>query len=264
MKLEFIDKGNEFDFGRTSEDYAKYRDIYPESMYEKLIAFGIGRQGQNILDLGSGTAVLPINMYHTGARFTSTDISEKQILCGMRLAEEKGLSNIRFAVCSAENTGFEDNTFDAVTAVQCFQYFNADIAADEIMRVLKPGGLFCRIFMDWLPFEDKVIEEMERMVLKYNPDWSGCGFEKFRYSYPHWAENRFDIETIHSYNEVLEFTKDSWIGRIKSCRGVGASLSSKRLAEFENEYRNMLKKYDGEILSLKHQIHIEVYRSLKN
>ena len=29
MKLEGIDKGNSFDWGKTSRDYAKYRDIYP-------------------------------------------------------------------------------------------------------------------------------------------------------------------------------------------------------------------------------------------
>ena len=263
MKLDFIDKGNEFDFGRTSDSYAKYRDIYPKSMYEKLIEFGIGKRGQKILDLGSGTAVLPINMYHTGAEFTATDISENQMLYGRRLAEKKGMDNINFAVCSAENTDFADNSFDVVTAVQCFQYFNANKAADEIMRILKPNGVFCKIFMDWLPFEDEIIAEMEQLVLKYSPDWSGSGFDKFRYSYPSWAENRFDIETIHSYNAALEFTKDAWIGRIKSCRGVGASLSEDRLAEFENEYRGMLRKYKSEILSLKHQIHIEIYRSVK-
>ena len=59
MKLNDIDNGNEFDFGRTSDCYSKYRDIYPQSMYEKLIAFGIGKKGQRILDLGSGTAILP-------------------------------------------------------------------------------------------------------------------------------------------------------------------------------------------------------------
>ena len=48
MKLSYIDSGNEFDFGRTSDNYAKYRDIYPQSMYEKLIAFGIGKRGQRL------------------------------------------------------------------------------------------------------------------------------------------------------------------------------------------------------------------------
>ena len=149
MKLNYIDDGNEFDFGKVSDEYAKYRDIYPKSMYDKLISFGIGKQGQNILDLGSGTAVLPINLYHTGANFTSTDISENQIAYGQKLAEQKGM-NINFKVCSAENTGFESNHFDVVTAVQCFHYFDSEKAAKEIHRVLKSNGLilksncFCR------------------------------------------------------------------------------------------------------------------------
>ena len=262
MKLSYIDKGNEFDFGRTSEDYAKYRDIYPRSMYEKLIAFGIGHKGQRILDLGSGTAVLPLNLSHTGARFDATDISENQIALGKALVAERGVCNVDFRVCPAEDTGFADNSFDAVTAVQCFPYFDADKAASEIRRVLKPQGLFCKIIMDWKPLEDEVIAEMEALVKRYNPLWNGSGFERYRYAYPEWAEGRFEIETIHSYDAVLEFTKEAWIGRIRSCRGIGASLAESRVEDFEREYREMLKTRP-EPLRLKHQIHIEIYRSTK-
>lgn len=35
MKKDYVDRGNELDFGRTSEEYAKFRDIYPKSMYEE-------------------------------------------------------------------------------------------------------------------------------------------------------------------------------------------------------------------------------------
>ena len=59
MNLTHIDNQNEFDFGRTSENYARYRDIYPQSMYDRLVGMGIGKEGQHILDLGSGIAVLP-------------------------------------------------------------------------------------------------------------------------------------------------------------------------------------------------------------
>ena len=259
MKLNDIDNGNEFDFGRTSDKYAKYRDIYPQSMYEKLIAFGIGKKGQRILDLGSGTAILPINMYRTGAYFTATDISENQIAYAQKTASERGIENIDFRVCSAEDTGFDDNSFDVVTAVQCFQYFDKEKATAEIRRVLKPDGRFCVIFMDWQPYRDAVIMEMEQLVLKYNPSWSGRGFKNFRYSYPDWAENKFEIETIHSYNAALSFTKEAWLGRVKTCRGVGASLPNDKIAEFESEYREVLKKYP-ESLQLMHQIHIEIYR----
>lgn len=262
MKLQHIDNGNDFDFGRISVDYAKYRDIYPDSLYKKLITFGIGKRGQKILDLGSGTAVLPINLSSTGASFTATDISENQLKYGELIARGKSIENIRFKVCSAENTGFVENSFDVVTAVQCFQYFDPDKAAAEIRRVLKPNGLFCKIFMDWLPYEDSVIAEMESFVLKYNPDWSGKGFKSFEFSFPDWAVGRFEIDTVHSYNAELEFSAEAWLGRIISCRGVGASLSEELVRDFESEYRAVLSKYP-EPLKLKHQIHIEIYRSNK-
>lgn len=262
MKLDYIDGGKAFDFGKTSALYAQYRDIYPKSMYEKLVAFGIGRRDQRILDLGSGTAVLPINLYSSGAVFTATDISENQVAHGQAIAKEQGLDRISFKVCSAEDTGFPDNSFDVVTAVQCFQYFDAEKAAAEIARILKPRGIFCKIFMDWLPYEDEKIAEMERLVLQYNPAWSGCGFRAFRYSFPQWAEGLFKIDTIHSYDEALTFTKEAWLNRVLTCRGVGASLPVEKIAAFTAEYRRVLEKYE-EPLRLKHQIHIEIYRSRK-
>lgn len=74
QSLENIDNGKGFDWGRTSKDYAKYRDIYPEEFYERIIDLGLCTNGQSILDLGTGTGVLPRNMYKYGAKFTGADI----------------------------------------------------------------------------------------------------------------------------------------------------------------------------------------------
>ncbi|MBQ3330964.1 MAG: class I SAM-dependent methyltransferase [Ruminococcus sp.] len=262
MKLTHIDNSNDFDFGRTSANYARYRDIYPQSMYDRLIETGIGKEGQHILDLGSGTAVLPINLYHTGAYFTATDIAENQVAVGKELAAQKGMDRISFRVFSAEDIGFDDDSFDAVTAVQCFPYFDAEKAAAEIFRVLKPRGLFGKILMDWLPKEDAVIAEMIDLVQRYNPAWNPEGFNEYEYHFPEWAKDRFTCEKVISYNEALIFTKEAWLGRVLTCRGVGASLSPEKVAEFEKEYREILEKYNDP-LQLKHRIHMELYRSIK-
>ncbi len=262
MKHHGIDSGQEFDFGRTSETYARYRDIYPQTMYNKLTAAGIGKEGQSILDLGSGTGVVALHLAETGVRVTATDISANQIAQAERLAADKGEKNISFKVCSAEDTGFADNAFDAVTAVQCFHYFDPDKAAAEIRRILKPGGLFCKIFMDWLPYEDETIAEMEALVKKYNPSWNGGGFQRFNYTFPDWAKGRFTSESVESYDTTLIFTKEAWLGRVLSCRGVGASLAPEDIARFEKEYLSILQERT-EPLQLKHQIHIELYRSTK-
>lgn len=262
MKINGIDNGAEFDFGKTSRDYVRYRDIYPDSMYRKLGELGVIVKGARVLDLGSGTCIIPIRAASSGAYFTAADISEEQIAQGRARIAELGINNIETRVCPAEDTGLPDDSFDAVTAVQCFHYFDSEKAADEILRVLKPGGRFCMVFMDWMPCEDEKIAEMEKLVLKYNPGWNGCGFDRYRYSYPKWAEGRFRIDTIHSYNAELSFTKEAWLGRVMTCRGVGASLSEEMAEQFKREYGAVLQKYD-EPLRLLHQVHIEVYISDK-
>ena len=70
-----IDSGRAFDWGRTSDDYAKYRDIYPKEFYKKIADRNLCIEGQRVLDLGTGTGVLPRNMYEFGAKWTGIDIS---------------------------------------------------------------------------------------------------------------------------------------------------------------------------------------------
>ena len=53
IKDSRIDDGKAFDWGRTSKDYAKYRDIYPEIFYKKIVDRGLCIEGQSVLDLGT-------------------------------------------------------------------------------------------------------------------------------------------------------------------------------------------------------------------
>lgn len=74
---ENIDGGKAFDWGKTSADYAKFRDIYPQEFYDKMIKRELCIKGQRVLDVGTGTGVLPRNMYRYGAK------SEK-VKCAVR------------------------------------------------------------------------------------------------------------------------------------------------------------------------------------
>ena len=67
-----IDGGKAFDWGKTSADYAKFRDIYSQEFYDKIIKRKLCIDGQSVLDIGTGTGVLPRNMYQYGAKWTGT------------------------------------------------------------------------------------------------------------------------------------------------------------------------------------------------
>ena len=111
MKINNIDNGKFFDFGKTSAEYAKYRDIYPKELYEKLYKLGVGHKNTSWLDIGTGTGVLPFNLCNYGASITGVDISESQIEVAKTLTIEKGVNNVSFLVSPAETTPFEDNSY---------------------------------------------------------------------------------------------------------------------------------------------------------
>ena len=46
-----IDGGKGFDWGRVSAEYAKYRDIYPQEFYQKILDLGLCKDGQKVLDI---------------------------------------------------------------------------------------------------------------------------------------------------------------------------------------------------------------------
>lgn len=67
MRNLIIDNGQNFDFGKTASEYAKYRDIYPKELYDRLLSFGVGKAGSVWLDLGTGTGVIPRGLADNGA-----------------------------------------------------------------------------------------------------------------------------------------------------------------------------------------------------
>lgn len=234
-----IDKGNPFDFGRTAEDYARFRDIYPKEFYERITKRGHCLKGQNVLDLGTGTGVVPRNMYQYGAKWTGVDISANQIEQAKVLSKDM---NIDYCISAVENMDFSDGTFDVITACQCFWYFNHEKVVPTLYRILKPHGKFIVMCMEWLPFEDEIAAASEALVLKYNPQWSGAGSTMNPIFIPECYSEKFDIVYHEEFYVEVPFTRESWNGRMKSCRGIGASLSTEEISKWESEHLKLLNE----------------------
>ena len=132
MIIQNIDKGKPFDWGKTSEDYAKYRDIYPQEFYDYILALGLCKNGQKVLDI------------------------------------------------------------DTVHPV-------------------------------WVPDE----------YLQY-----------------------FDLVSQNEVRVDVPFTRDSWHGRMRACRGVGASMSPADLESWDKEHYKMLEGAASESFTVKHYVSI--------
>ena len=70
-----IDGGTAFDWGRTSEEYARYRDIYPDEFYKKIAERGLCINGQKVLDLQRNIVDTLSGIF--GKEFAHTHIGER-------------------------------------------------------------------------------------------------------------------------------------------------------------------------------------------
>ena len=254
-----IDAGKAFDWGRTSEEYAKYRDIYPKEFYQKILDRELCIKGQKVLDLGTGTGVLPRNMYQYGANWTGTDISPEQIEQAKRLSEAEKME-IDYLAVPTENIDLPMERFDVITACQCFWYFDHERVMPKLAELLKPNGKLLILYMAWLPFDDAIAGKSEELVLKYSPNWSGAGETRHSIWIPDVAYDYFEMEEHEEYDLMVPFTKESWHGRMKACRGVGASLSGEELAKWDEEHRKLLDEIAPEQFDVLHYAALAVLK----
>jgi len=251
-----IDGGKPFDWGRISEDYAKYRDIYPEIFYEKIIQRNLCIKDQRVLDLGTGTGVLPRHLYPLGAEWVAVDQSENQILQAKRLSAERK-QKIRYEILAAEELeklNDPNHTFDVITACQCFWYFQAEKVVPQLLRLLKKDGRFLLLYMAYLPLEDKIAGASEELILKHNPNWTGAGETRHFIFLPACVTEKFEVIYQEECDVKIPFTRETWNGRMKACRGIGASLSKEELQKWEKEHKKMLEEMAPEKFEIQHYI----------
>ena len=252
MNNALIDNGSSFDWGRSSENYAKYRDIYPAKMYEAFYRLGFGGKDTVNLDIGTGTGVVPRFMHSFGGSFYGIDISENQIKKAIELSN--GL-DIDYRVGSAESIPCENELFDSVCAVQCWRYFDKEKAIPEIYRVLKKNGVLIIAYMQWLPKESEITDKSLSLVKKYNPDWD-CFGDRIEVENSALVLDGFRKKEFLDFDCDIPFTRESWNGRMTACRGIEPSLSPEKVKMFSDEHLNMLKDCADEKFTLKHQIAI--------
>lgn len=251
MEKILVDEGQKFDFGKTSKEYGKYRDIYPQKLFDKLHEIGVGVKGSEWLDLGTGTGVVPRGMAKFGANIKAIDLSENQIETAKELS--KGIQNIKYEVLSAEEIDYPENTFDAITACQCFWYFDPDVIVPKIRKMLRPDGIFLKVYMSYMK-EETITQDSNKIVKEINGTWSGAS-ASVKDLTTHYFENPH-METLIV---ELPFTRETWHGRMMASRGVMASMDEVQLKRFVQEHREMLNTKYPEEFTVRHKIFLTWY-----
>lgn len=100
---------------------------------------------ETILDVATGTGDLAILMAQTNAKeIVGADISAGMLEVGRKKITAQQLDpRIKMVLADSENLPFESNHFDAITVAFGIRNFETlEKGLSEILRVLKPGGIF--------------------------------------------------------------------------------------------------------------------------
>lgn len=103
------------------------------------------RPGMSLLDVGCGPGTITLGLADAVApgRVIGVDHDDRHVEAARRLAGKRGATNVSFQIGDVYALPFEDGTFDAAIASSVFIHLSRRTeAAREVLRVLKPGGLF--------------------------------------------------------------------------------------------------------------------------
>ncbi|MBT8256946.1 MAG: bifunctional demethylmenaquinone methyltransferase/2-methoxy-6-polyprenyl-1,4-benzoquinol methylase UbiE [Bacteroidia bacterium] len=112
---------------------------------KKVVAMVAATHPKTILDVATGTGDLAIAMTETGAeRIIGLDLSQGMLDVGQNKINKKGLEqSVEMVIGDSENLAYENDSFDAITVAFGIRNFeNLEKGLSEILRVLKPNGIF--------------------------------------------------------------------------------------------------------------------------
>ena len=158
-------------------------------METRLASLSIAGGGRG-LDLGCGHGWYALDMAARGWRMDGCDLTPGQVAAARDNAQRQGRA-LNFAVASVDGLPYADGSFDFVYSVNVLHHVTDEAvrakAWQEIVRVLKPGGVFLlhemntrnplfRLYMSYLfPLLNRIDDGTEKWLLPHRlPDVAGA------------------------------------------------------------------------------------------
>lgn len=232
----------------------------------KLIQFSGVKAHTHILDVGCGTGVTAITAARMGARVSALDLSPT-LLEKAELNAQLAQVIIDFKEGDVEQLPYSDANFDIVLSQFGHMFApNAQKAIDEMLRVLKPGGVIA--FSTW-PAEH-FVGQLFALVSNYNPPpssidppakWGEPEYVKYRLG-NRITNGCFDYGTM----PVPTMSLGHYLNSIEKSLGPVANLvkrfgsDSYEINKFRIEVRNIAENYYRD--NILHQTYM-MYRASK-
>jgi SAM-dependent methyltransferase len=155
-------------FSNRVEDYVKYRPHYPAEIIPFLqSAYGLSTD-KLIADIGAGTGISTELFLDAGYRVIAVEPNTEMREKAIELLGDK--PGFEAQDGTAEDTGLDSGSVDAIVAAQAFHWFDREQVKAEFQRILKPGGLVVLIWNERLTasaFE----KEYDELIIRHGKDY---------------------------------------------------------------------------------------------
>lgn len=166
---------------------------------------------ETILDIATGTGDLAIHLAKTSAtKIIGLDLSKGMLEIGNKKIRKKGLQDkIEMILGDSENMPFDDNTFDAITVAFGVRNFETlDKGLEEILRVLKPNGIF--VILETSVPRKTPFKQGYKLYTSYILPLIGKIFSKDKNAYTYLSQSASAFPYGEALNNIL--TKIGFIG----------------------------------------------------
>jgi ubiquinone/menaquinone biosynthesis C-methylase UbiE len=199
-------------FSDHSETYARYRPAYPKQLFEYITGYTILHERAWDCATGNGQAAIALSRYFKTV--DATDISASQIKNAIKQP------NINYSICSAEQSPFQENSFDLITVAQAYHWLNWEQFFKEATRVGKAGCVVAIWTYGLLTTDEN---ELNQLIKHFYSDIVGSYWDKERrYVEEEYKTVDFDFDPLpgKEFSILADWNKDELTGYLESWSSV--------------------------------------------
>ena len=207
-------------FSQVAENYSTSAVHAAGEDLAQLVAAAALTGGETVLDAGSGAGHTALAVAPHAATVVSVDLAAAMLAQGQRLAAERGITNVVFAVGDVEALDFADASFDVIVSRYSAHHWpHPTRALAEFRRLLRPGGRF--LLSDIVSLPDATFDtHLQAIELLRDPshvrDHTVAEWEAML------AHAGFRTEVVFTWALRLQF--DTWVQRMATPPAAVAML----------------------------------------
>lgn len=255
------------DFGKASDDYAKYRDALPSVLFDQLSERGVAFEGERVVDLGSGTGIFSRDLARQGAEVTGIEPSGKLIEEAVKLDRSAGIRSISYLNSNAEDFVLSGK-YPIFTAVRAWHWFDRSRVISNIRKHIEAHGYLIvmnSVFSTGSEIAKTTLDVARKHHIEIKPAGSHAEAAERRNGFPlhwfdEWEKSSFQVMDEWEFHYTLPFTSEEWCGKIRSVSWM-IQAEAETKSRVTSALLKELSRYEP-VLHIPHQYSVVVLKSV--